>query len=104
MIRRLLGLVLVVSMRLFAQTGTSLPPWTPGTLDFHPISTGCGNATFFIQPDVTTLLVDAGAAGAGAAETDPHPDGSRMPGAWIGRYIRRHLPLGVMALDYAPIT
>jgi hypothetical protein len=73
-------------------------------LDIHQISTGRGNAAFFIFPDGTTLLVDAGAAGDGIAETDPHPDASRTPGAWIARYIQRHLPHGITALDYALIT
>ena len=87
-----------------AQTGVPLTAWTPGFLDIHHISTGRGNATLFILPDGTTLLVDAGAAGDGAAETSPHPNGSRTPGAWIARYISRHLPAGVTGLDYALIT
>src|SRR5579871_5916269 len=95
----------VIAMRVAAaQVGTPLAAWTPGTLDIHHISTGRGNSTLFILPDGTTLLVDAGAAGDGAAETDPHPDGSRTPGAWIARYIRRHLPAGATGLDYALIT
>jgi hypothetical protein len=73
-------------------------------LDIHQISTGRGNAAFFIFPDGTTLLVDAGAAANGLPETDPHPDASRSPGAWIVRYIKRHLPHGVTDLDYALIT
>jgi len=87
-----------------AQMGEPLPEWTPGTLDIHQISTGRGNAALFILPDGTTLLVDAGAAADGIAETDAHPDGSRTPGAWIARYIQRHLPPGVTDLDYALIT
>ena len=81
-----------------AQTGAPLAAWTPGVLDIHHISTGRGNATLFILPDGTTLLVDAGAAIDGGADTDPHPDGSRPPGAWIARYISRHLPAGATAL------
>ncbi len=84
-----------------AAVGTPLPAWTPGTLDIHQISTGRGNAALFILPDGTTLLVDAGAVGDGAPETDPHPDSSRTPGAWIARYLARH---GVNELDYALIT
>lgn len=87
-----------------AQTGAPLAAWTPGTLDIHQISTGRGNAALFILPDGTTLLVDAGAAGDGAPDTAPHPDGSRTPGAWIARYIQRHLPAGNNGLDYALIT
>jgi len=84
-----------------AQTGAPLPAWTPGTLDIHQISTGRGNAALFVLPDGTTLLVDAGAAGDGLPDTDPHPDASRTPGAWIARYLVRH---GAPELDYALIT
>ena len=86
------------------EIGVPLPAWTPGMLDIHQIATGRGNAALFILPDGTTLLVDAGAAGDGIPETDPHPDASRTPGAWIARYIKRHLPAGVGDLDYALIT
>jgi hypothetical protein len=92
-----------VALCLTAQTGTPLAAWTPGTLDVHQISTGLGNAALFILPDGTTLLVDAGAV-AGSGEVDAHPDGSRRPGEWIARYIRRRLPAGVSGLDYALIT
>src|SRR5689334_8766978 len=85
------------------EVGAPLPPWTPGTLDIHQVSTGRGNAALFIFPDGTTLLVDAGAAGGNSPETEPHPDASRSPGAWIVRYIRRHLPAGITDLDYAVI-
>ena len=90
---------------LSAQTeiGSPLPAWTRGTLDIHQISTGRGNAALFIFPDGTTLLVDAGAAGGGAPETDPHPDSSHTPGEWIARYIHRHLP-GAGGLDYVLVT
>src|SRR5580698_6754352 len=84
--------------------GSPLPAWTPGVLEIHQIATGRGNAALFILPDGTTLLVDAGAAGDGIPETDPHPDATRTPGAWIARYIERHLPAGVGDLDYALIT
>lgn len=82
----------------------NLLPWTPGVMEIHQISTGRGNAAFFILPDGTTLLVDAGAAPDGMAETDPHPNASRRPGEWIARYIRRHLPEGIKRLDYVLIT
>jgi tetratricopeptide (TPR) repeat protein len=83
--------------------GEPLPKWTAGWLDIHHISTGRGNSTFIVLPDGTTLLVDAGAAGDGIPETDPHPDASRSPGAWIARYVKRHTP-DTTALDYALIT
>src|SRR5580658_7700091 len=83
------------------EIGAPLPAWTPGTLDIHQIATGRGNSALIIMPDGTTLLVDAGAAGDGIAETDPHPDASRPPGQWIVRYLQRHLPKGASSLDYA---
>ncbi|MGA3241307.1 MAG: MBL fold metallo-hydrolase [Bryobacteraceae bacterium] len=86
------------------EIGAPLPAWTPGMLDIHQIATGRGNAALFILPDGATLLVDAGAAGDGIPETDPHPNASRTPGAWIARYIERHLPPGATGLDYALIT
>lgn len=78
----------------------ALAPWSEGQLDIHHISTGRGNATFFVLPDGTSLLVDAGAAPAGNPAT-PRPDGSRSPGEWIARYIQRVHPRG---LDYALLT
>lgn len=51
-------LLLLLALPLFAQQ--QLPPWTRGTLDIHQISTGRGNAAFFVFPDGTTMLVDAG--------------------------------------------
>src|SRR5262245_44214080 len=90
--------------RLAAAVGEPLPKWTRGTLDIHHISTGRGNATLFVFPDGTTMLVDAGAAADGIPETDAHPDPSRTPGAWIVRYIKRHLPEANAGLDYALIT
>ncbi len=86
------------------EIGSALPAWSPGMLDIHHISTGRGNSAFFVLPDGTTLLVDAGASGSGVPETDPHPDASRTPGAWIARYIQRHLPPRATTLDYALIT
>jgi len=99
-------LCLAASSLLPAQTHgeTTLPAWTPGTLDIHHISTGRGNSTFLILPDGTTLLVDAGAAADGIPQTDPHPDALREPGAVIADYIQRHLPPGATGLDYALIT
>lgn len=103
-----LALIVGVAASLIAQTdsqiGAPLPAWSPGVLDIHQISTGRGNAAFFVLPDGTTMLVDAGAAADGPPETEPHPDGSRQPGVWIARYIKRHLPPDASGLDYALIT
>lgn len=88
----------------FAQTsGGPFPAWTPGTLDIHHISTGRGNATFFVLPDGSTLLVDAGAiTGGGPRHAPARPDASRSAGEWIARYIR-HMT-GAAELDHAMLT
>jgi beta-lactamase superfamily II metal-dependent hydrolase len=90
---------------LSAQTpiGGTLPPWTRGTLDFHQISTGRGNAALLVFPDGTTLLVDAGAAGSGRAipDTEPRPNATRTPGAWIADYLHA---MAVTQLDYVLLT
>jgi beta-lactamase superfamily II metal-dependent hydrolase len=86
-----------------AQRGMSLPPWTPGTLDIHQISTGRGNAAFMRFPGGASMLVDAGDGGE-VAYADPKPNGSKPPADWIAAYIRRMLPGGEPTLDYAVVT
>ena len=82
-----------------------LPPWSPGELDIHHINTGKGDSIYFIFPDGTTMLADAGATGRQDRVTPPRPDGSRRPGEWIARYILRVAPAGTAPrLDYALLT
>jgi beta-lactamase superfamily II metal-dependent hydrolase len=74
------------------QIGDRLPLWKEGYLDIHHINTGKGECAFFMLPDGTTLLVDAGATARPKPRvTDPKPDGSRTPGEWISRYILHFL-------------
>lgn len=40
--------------------GQSISPWQEGLLEIHHINTGSGNSTFFVFPDGTTMLLDAG--------------------------------------------
>ena len=79
-----------LTLYLHAQpkVGESLPSWTEGYLDIHHINTGKGESSFFILPDGTTMLVDAGATARPKPRvTDQKPDSSRTPGEWISRYI-----------------
>jgi beta-lactamase superfamily II metal-dependent hydrolase len=103
--------ILSLSLPMAAQDpkpaiGAPLPPWSRGTLDIHQISTGRGNAAFFVFPDGTTMIVDAGAAGDGMtlADTDPRPNATHTPGGWIVRYIERMTASQSPLLDYAVIT
>ncbi|MDR1720564.1 MAG: hypothetical protein LBR67_10690 [Dysgonamonadaceae bacterium] len=69
-------------------TAEALPLWSDGYLDIHHINTGKGESSFFIFPDGTTMLVDAGVTSAKKpGVTDSKPDDSRSPGQWISRYI-----------------
>jgi hypothetical protein len=86
--------------------GETLPPWTPGNLDIHQIQTGRGNATYFVFPDGTTMLLDAGSVpGVRGLEQGPaRPDGTRSPADWIAHYIAQVSPRTPPALDYVVIT
>ena len=90
--------------------GQRLPPWTPGTLDIHQIQTGRGNATFFIFPDGTTMLLDAGAVPGRqgpehSLEQGPaRPDDTRSPAEWIAHYIAEVSRCTPATLDYVVIT
>jgi len=86
------ALLLLLSLPLAAQESKPLPPWSRGTLDIHQISTGRGNAAFYVFPDGTTMLVDAGAVG------------DDTTGAKIARYIERMMAPEKPRLDYALIT
>jgi beta-lactamase superfamily II metal-dependent hydrolase len=111
MTRRLVascGLVVGLTVFLHAgqviQAAESLPPWTPGTLDIHQISTGVGNSALVVFPDGTTLLVDAGDA-SGSPANVRRPDDTRGAGEWIARYARHTLQHDANpAIDYALIT
>lgn len=90
----------------------TLPLWSKGYFYIHHISTGRGNATYFVFPDGTTLLIDAGEADPKFAEIvrplkafPPRPDGAHSAGYWIADYIRQFAPAGrPVKLDYALIT
>ncbi len=92
-----------------ATIGQPLPPWREGWLDLHHINTGRGNAAFYILPDGTTILCDAGELD----PTDPRttskrntpikPNDSRHPYEWIASYITAVAP-NKTAIDYAVIS
>jgi beta-lactamase superfamily II metal-dependent hydrolase len=93
----IVALFTVLSAQAPAPAGGSLPPWTPGTLDIHQLSTGEGNAALIVFPDGTTMLIDAGAA------VEPSPDlrPARPAGVRIADYIQN---AGVSRLDYVLLT
>jgi hypothetical protein len=86
--------------------GTTLPPWTPGTLDIHHINTGRGNSALMICPDGTSVLIDAGASNSAMKYLNPaRPNYSKRPGQWIARYATRQLrATHSRELDHAVLT
>lgn len=102
---------LCLSQLVAQQKGEALEAWQPGWLDIHHINTGRGDAAYFIFPDGTTLLVDAGEMNPYGSRigtprnTSMHPDSSKTAPQWIADYIWQFSPDGKDAvIDYALIT
>ncbi len=90
-----------------------IEPWRAGLLDIHHISTGRGDAAFFVFPDGTTLLFDAGDLNAEEFQqrnaplrvAPQRPSDERTPGEWIAAYIERASPPErEPAIDYALVS
>lgn len=83
--------------------------WQEGYLDIHHLNTARGNATFFIFPDGTTMLFDAGAKKIPPGKEHeyfpiPPPD-SLAAGGWMAHYIKQVIPADKMPqIDYAVIS
>jgi len=102
----LLTFSLIFISCMYAQV-KELPKWEKGELDIHFINTGRGNAAFYILPDGTTLLVDAGdlPSSDSLRRSAAVPDNSKTPGEWIAEYIKQFFPAGEKpVLDYALVT
>jgi len=91
-----------------ATPGQPLPAWQEGYLDLHHINTGRGNAAFYILPDGTSILFDAGELDPSDPRTTSkrntpiRPDDSRKPYEWIVNYIRQVDKANF--IDYAVIS
>lgn len=89
-----------------------LSSWSEGMLDIHHINTGRGDAAYFIFPDGTTMLFDAGVMNMDHMKTivplkvsSLQPSDSLTPGGWINYYIKRFSPAGKdLEIDYAVIS
>jgi len=78
-----------------AVAGKPLPAWEEGYLDIHSINTGRGECTFYILPDGTTMLVDAGEFHTGGSKypmVDQKPDTLIRPYKVYAAYIQNVLP------------
>src|SRR5690625_7489728 len=80
-----------ISVDLISQNiGEELPKWEEGYLDIHHINTGRGDCTFFILPDGTTMIIDAGDHNRpdGPREFSILPNDKKTPGECIVKYIK----------------
>lgn len=78
--------------------------WQEGVLDIHAISTGRGECFFYIFPDGTTMMVDAGDlynyTKSGTTDAPAKPSESALPWQTQAAYVRYFMPSGHDALDY----
>lgn len=104
---RVINLLLLFSVSTFCvfaqKVGSKLPTWEKGYMDIHHINTGCGECTYIVCPDGTTLLIDAGENKATSSRHVPcKPNDRKTPGEWIVDYIQN---MSIhSSLDYALIT
>jgi glyoxylase-like metal-dependent hydrolase (beta-lactamase superfamily II) len=95
-----------------SKTDTTSIVWKVGYLDIHHINTGRGVCSFFVLPDGTTMMVDAGdiddslsSKSQPLAVTPPYPNNSKTAGQWIIDYIKQVLPQNDRpVIDYALLT
>jgi beta-lactamase superfamily II metal-dependent hydrolase len=111
MIRYLLLIFLLSLSQVSLAQDKSWISWQAGYFDIHHISTGSGNATFFIFPDGTTLLFDAGDVDRTARTRTPNPLKASPPlphdtvsaAQCIVHYLRHVFP-GIQSIDYGIIS
>ena len=93
------------------QKGDRLPAWQNGYLDLHHINTGRGDVAYYIFPDGTTMLFDAGEENpldprtTSARNTVARPNDSKKPYEWIATYIKQVAPANRKpVIDYAVLS
>ncbi|WP_029276453.1 MBL fold metallo-hydrolase [Pedobacter borealis] len=106
-----LSFLLLISISAQSQVKQFLLPWEKGMMDIHFISNGVGNCAFYILPDGTTLLVDAGEEDPTSARTNSprntprYPNYSKLGHEWQTDYIDKLLKsLHQDYIDYALIS
>lgn len=83
------------------EVGKTLPGWSEGCLDIHFINSGRGECAFYILPDGTTLLVDAGEIVVNDGTGVPQrPNADTRPYYTYAQYIRHFLPEGHTSIDW----
>jgi beta-lactamase superfamily II metal-dependent hydrolase len=87
-VKRLILILITVTFLpvLQAQEKEFLSPWQEGYMDIHIISTGKGEANYFIFPDGNTMLIDCGDSGYKWKQR-VLPDDSKSAAEWVADYI-----------------
>ncbi len=96
----------VVSWGQEVKVGKALPAWKEGYLDIHAVNTARGECTFFVLPDGTTMLVDAGETRGNTPNLVPQrPNGETPPYETYTKYIN-HFMKGTRnkVVDYMLLT
>ena len=96
----LLGICTVNAQSKSAKVGETLPAWSEGWLDIHFINSARGECCFYILPDGTTLIVDAGEIPGGETFTPQRPNAETKPYITYATYIKHFLPEGKSTIDY----
>lgn len=90
------------------EVGQVLPAWSEGEIDIHFINTGRGECAFYILPDGTTMIVDAGELkkthnpddNSDGAPVAQKPNANVRPYIVQAQYIKHFIPKGKSAIDY----
>lgn len=101
--KRLLPIILFCCA-LAAYARNSLPQWRKGELEIHHINTCRGECTFFVFPDGTTMLLDAGNAKMEKESEYLVPRVEVTPEEKIISYVRSVMPLHKDSIDYLVVS
>ncbi len=88
------------SEQVEVKVGDPLPAWEEGCLDIHFINSANGECNFFILPDGTTLLVDAGEMPEKSNSVPRKPNSAMRPYKVYSGYIKHFMPAGKTAIDW----
>ena len=84
----------------YAKVGKPIPAWREGYLDIHLINSGRGECCFYILPDGTTMIVDAGEVAEHSGSVAQRPNPTTRPYITYSEYIKHFMPKDRGAIDY----
>ena len=96
----LLGICKVNAQTDRVEVGKTLPAWSEGCLDIHFVNSARGECCFYILPDGTTLIVDAGELKESETSVPQRPNADTKPYITYANYIKHFLPSGKTYIDY----